>query len=46
MKVLILYFTKTGHTLEAANSVAEGIKNAGSEVDLANVKAYGAEFVK
>jgi flavodoxin len=43
MKVLILYFTKTGHTLEAANSVAEGIKNAGSEVDLANVKDFASD---
>ena len=34
MKVLILYFTKTGHTLEAANATAEGIRSAGSEVDL------------
>ena len=24
MKVLVLYFTKTGHTLEAANATAEG----------------------
>ena len=34
MKVLILYFTKTGHTLEAANATAEGIRSAGSEADL------------
>jgi flavodoxin len=33
VKVLILYFTKTGHTLEAANATAEGIRSAGSEVD-------------
>ena len=34
MKVLILYFTKTGHTLEAASATAEGIRSAGSEADL------------
>jgi flavodoxin len=45
MKVLILYYTKTGHTLEAANAVAEGIKGAGSEVDLADVKSFSAEKI-
>ena len=34
MKVLVLYFTKTGHTLEAANATAEGIRSAGAEADL------------
>ena len=34
MQVLILYFTKTGHTLEAANATAEGIRSAGPEADL------------
>jgi flavorubredoxin len=40
MKVLILYYTKTGHTLEAANATAEGIRSAGSEVDLAAVQVF------
>lgn len=40
MKVLILYFTKTGHTLEAVNAVADGIKAAGSEVDLVSVRDF------
>lgn len=40
MKVIILYFTKTGHTLEAAEATAEGIKASGSEVDLVNVKDF------
>jgi len=31
MKVFILYYTKTQHTLEAANAVAEGIRSEGSE---------------
>jgi multimeric flavodoxin WrbA len=41
MKVLILYHTKTGHTLEAANAVAEGIRSAGSEADLVTAKDFG-----
>lgn len=43
MKIIILYFTKTGHTLEAGNAVAEGIKSAGSEVDLVDVKNFSAD---
>ena len=43
MKVLILYYTKTGHILEAANPVIEGIRSAGSEVDLVNVKDFVAD---
>ena len=42
MKVLILYYTKTGHTLEAANATAEGIRATGSEVDLVTVKDFAA----
>ena len=40
MKVLILYYTKTGHTLEAANATAEGIRSAGSEADMVSVKNW------
>jgi NAD(P)H dehydrogenase (quinone) len=40
MKVLILYHTKTGHTLEAANATADGIRAAGSEVDVVVVKSF------
>ena len=42
MKVMIVYHTKTGHTLEAANAVAEGIRSAGSEVDLVAAKEFAA----
>jgi flavorubredoxin len=42
MKVLILYFTKTGHTLEAANATAEGIRSAGSEADLIAAQDFNA----
>jgi flavodoxin len=40
MNVLILYHTKTGHTLEAANAVAEGIRSAGSEANLVIAKDF------
>ena len=40
VKVLILYYTKTGHTLEAANATAEGICAAGSEADLIAAQAF------
>ena len=40
MKVLMLYYTKTGHTLEAANATAEGIRSAGSAVDLVAAKDF------
>jgi multimeric flavodoxin WrbA len=38
MKALILYHTKTDHTLETANATAEGIRSAGSEADLVTAK--------
>jgi len=40
MKIMILYYSKTGHTLEAANAVAEGVRSAGSEADLVDVKSF------
>lgn len=40
MKVLILYYTKTGHTLEAANATANGIRSAGSEANLVPIQAF------
>jgi flavodoxin len=43
MKVLVLYYTKTGHTLEAVSAIADGIRNARSEVDLVDVKSFSAE---
>ena len=42
MKVLILYFTKTGHTLEAASAIAEGIYSAGSQADLVGIEDFSA----
>lgn len=45
MKVLVLYHTKTGHTLEAANATANGIRDAGSEVDVVAVKGFDASRI-
>jgi flavorubredoxin len=45
MKVLILYFTKTGHTLEAVSAVAEGIISAGSDVDVVDTKGFRSESI-
>lgn len=46
MKVLLLYYTKTGHTLEATNFTADGIKSAGSEVDMVNVKDFTPDILE
>ena len=45
MKVLILYYSKTGHTLEAANATADGIRSSGSEADLVAVSDFKADTV-
>lgn len=41
VKVLVLYDSKTGNTEKMAKAVAEGIKEAGNEVD---VKKIGQTF--
>ncbi len=45
MRILILYYSKTGHMLEAANATAEGIRSAGSEADLVVVNDFGAATI-
>ncbi len=45
MQVLVLYYTKTGHTLEAANAVAEGIRAAGSSVDIVPIQDFQATLL-
>ncbi len=45
MKILILYYTKTGHTLEAAKATAEGIESAGSEVTIVPVAEFSADSI-
>ena len=37
MNAIILYYSKTGHTLDAANAVAEGIRGVGGRVDVVSV---------
>ena len=46
MNTLIVYFTKTGHTLEAANATAEGIRSAGSEAVLVAVQEFDSSQLK
>jgi flavodoxin len=45
MKIMILYFSKTGHTLEAANATAEGLRSAGAEVDLVALSDFAPEAI-
>ena len=40
MKAMILYYSKTGHTLEAVKATAEGVRSAGAEVDLVSVSDF------
>ena len=42
MKILVLYYTRSGHTLEAVNATAEGIWSAGAEVNIVSVIDFGA----
>lgn len=43
MKILVLYHSKTGHMLEAANALAEGIQSVGSEADIVTVADFRAD---
>jgi flavodoxin len=45
MKILILYFSKTGHTLEAVKATAEGIRAASSDADTVEVSDFEAAAV-
>jgi len=45
MKTLILYHSKTGHTLEAAHAMAEGIRSAGSEVELVATSEFQPDLL-
>jgi flavodoxin len=40
MNALLLYHTKTGHTLEAANAIVQGIQSAGGSVTLVLAKDF------
>lgn len=43
MRILVLYHSKTGHTLEAANATAEGIRSAGSDATIVAVTDFQAD---
>jgi len=40
MKILVLYYSKTGHTLEAVRPMIEGITESGSTVDTVTAKKF------
>jgi len=42
-RVLIVYFSRTGNTEKMANSVAEGVKEAGVEVELKKAELAGID---
>jgi multimeric flavodoxin WrbA len=46
MKVLILYYSKTGHTLEAANAISDGIKSGGSTSYIVSVDKFKSSILK
>jgi len=46
MKIAILYYSKSGHTLNAAKAIAEGIKSQGSDVDIINVNNLEPPILK
>lgn len=45
MKILLLYYTKTGHTLEAVKAVAEGIRSAGNSGEIVRVREFRASML-
>lgn len=45
-RVFLLYHTKTGHTLDAAKAMAEGLKAAGNEVRLVAAKEFNPQEMK
>jgi flavodoxin len=45
MNALLLYHTKTGHTLEAANAIIQGIQSAGGSVTLMLAKDFTPQTI-
>jgi flavodoxin len=45
MNALLLYHTKTGHTLEAANAIVQGIQSAGGSVTLVLAKDFTPQIM-
>jgi flavodoxin len=46
MKILILYYSHTGHTKSAADAVTAGIVAAGGEVKMVNTKEFDPTILK
>lgn len=46
MKILVLYHTKTGHTLEAINPFVESVTSKGSEVDTVLAKDFNPSMIE
>lgn len=46
MRVLMLYFTKTGHTLDAIKAVSEGIRENGLETDIVSLNDFNPALLK
>ncbi len=46
MKVLVLYYSKTGHTLEAVTSMAEGLKSSGAEVTVVTTEDFKDSMIE
>jgi flavodoxin len=45
MNALLLYHSKTGHTLEAANAIVQGIKSAGGSATLVLAKDFTPQTI-
>ena len=45
MRILVLYYSKTGHTLEAVNPMVDGLRSGGSEAEAVNTKGFNAKKI-
>lgn len=45
MKILVIYYTKTGHTLEAISPFVESIKLEGADVEVVLTKDFKSEMI-
>ena len=45
MNALLLYYTKTGHTLEAAHAIVQGIESAGGSATLVSAKDFTPQTI-
>jgi len=45
MRILVLYYSKTGHTLEAVNPMMDGLRSGGSEAEAVNTKGFNAKKI-